>query len=108
MDSATRAYLTDNYLCSGISFDGLMRFQREFHADLLPQATGRELYQMVLEYTQPPEDRPFIKVPYNDTGKPFFSPDELGPGNVYLSYQWDAPFSQVFDAVSSLPHRSHP
>ena len=60
---------------------------------------------MVLEYTKHPEDRPFIKVPFYDSGQPFFSPQELGPGNVFLSYQWDAPFSQVFEAASSLPNR---
>ncbi len=136
VDDVMRAYLSENFLCHGISFDGLLRFQREFHPDVLAQATGKEVYQMVLEYTKPPERRPFIKIPYNNTSQPFFSPDELGPGNVYVSYQWDAPFSQVrtdffselttdffselttmlppyltffsqvFEAVASLPHRS--
>ena len=105
MDPAT--YLADNYLCAGISFDGLMRFQREFtKPEIMSQVTGKELYHMILDHTKPPEDRPFIKVPFYASGQPFFSSSELGPGNVFLSYQWDAPFSQVFEAVSSLQNRN--
>lgn len=83
-DENIRAYFAANYLRHGISFDGLMRFQREFHPELMPQVTGKELYQMVLEYTNYPEDRPFICVPYHPSGQPFFSPSELGVGNVYV------------------------
>ena len=80
-----RAYFDDNFLRFGISFEGLMRFQREFCPELMPHVTGKELYQMVLEYTNFPEDRPFISVPYYPSGQPFFAPSELASGNVYVS-----------------------
>ena len=82
MDAATHAFFRDNYLCCGISFAGLTRFQREFRPDIISQVTGKELYQIVLEYTCPPEIRPFVKIPYYESGKPFFAPEELGEGNV--------------------------
>ena len=105
MDAEACAYFRDNYLSRGISFEGLKRFQSEFRPDIISQVTGRELYQIILEHTRPPETRPFINIPYYDSGEPFFAAEELGEGNVYVSYQWDAPFSQVFDAASSLPNR---
>jgi hypothetical protein len=82
MDAATHAFFRDNYLCCGISFAGLARFQREFRPDIISQVTGKELYQIVLEFTRPPESRPFVKIPYYESGKPFFAPEELGEGNV--------------------------